>query len=553
MNLPSYIQKHLDLSTFKWNRLLLVLVILFVGMVLRFHGLEDIFLWNDETDWFDEEVYGHKSLGLLRYAALKAQEHSVGPAWPIIVRLACKALGGTAMVARIPSVLFGTATILAILFLVYYVLKSHSRKSAFVAAFLAALLTAISIPQIEFSQRTYPFGTIPFLTTLLVLLHLEIVKVIQSDRLSIEKFSILAFLYALIAGFSIFLHMSFSIVLVSSFFILLVLARRFLKLDHQNQVTFIGISALAVLSVFLAWIGNEIHISPNQTGYRPYLASYYHRLDSGAIFFLLTRVYDVMTYHLNLFYNGALYWPRQLNPVLLPLVGFCIFGWIYAAFGKFGQVAKHLSILAIMCLILIAVLSFLKKYPFGGVRQTVFMAPFLFSFTAMGFYALGRSARWKPIAVVVGVAYIILWIINLPHFYQERIIPFDSRELLTAWEQSGKPKVYTLSGCKDSIKYRMRQHSQVEVQNLPFPLPNDQVFLIVSIHGAIEDGHGLWRPRLQEEIKRSGYITTLIMKRIPKYPWKPDYRQSLYFPPNGLWVYKMSVKKTTGNVPANNF
>ena len=517
-----------------------MLIILLVGMVLRLYALEDIYLWHDETDWFDEEVYGHKTLGILRYAALKAQEHSVDPGWPIIVRLACKALGGTAMVARMPSVLFGTAAILAIFFLVYCVLKPHLRNSAFVPACFAALLTAISIPQIEFSQRTYPFGTIPFLTTLIVMLHLEIVNLIQDDRLSIGKFSILAFLYALVAGFSIFLHMSFSVVLVSSFLVLLVLARRVIKLNGQNQVTYIGISALAVLSVFLAWIGNVIHLSPNQTGYRPYLASYYHQLDSGAIFFLLARAYDVMTYHLNLFYNDALYWPRQLNPVLLPLVGLCIFGWTYAFIGKFGRGAKHLSLLAVICLFLTAVLSLLKKYPFGGVRQTLFMTPFLFSFTAMGFYTLVRPSKLKPIGIVLAVAYIILWVVNLPNFYQERILPFESKELLATWEQCGKLKVYTLDNCKDSIKYRLHKHSKVEVQNLPLPsLPNDPPFLIVSTHWTIEDD--LWRPQLKEEIKRSGYITTLIMKRVPKYPVQRDFMQSLYWPPNGLWVYKITT------------
>lgn len=116
MNFSTHIQKHLHLNGFKWYRLLLVLVILFVGMGLRFYRLEDIYLWHDETDWFDEQIYGHESLSLRRYAALKAQEHTVGPGWPVIVSLVCRAFGGTAMVARIPSVFFGTATVLAIFF-----------------------------------------------------------------------------------------------------------------------------------------------------------------------------------------------------------------------------------------------------------------------------------------------------------------------------------------------------------------------------------------------------------------------------------------------------
>jgi len=231
-----------------------------------------------------------------------------------------------------------------------------------------------------------------------------------------------------------------------------------------------------------------------------------------------------------------------LNPALLPLVGLCIFGWICAAFGKFGQVAKQLSLLATICFALTAGLSLFKKYPFGGVRQTVFMTPFLLSFTAMGFYTLARLPKVKAIAAIVAIAYLILWVINLPHFYRERIIPFDSKELLTVWEQNGKLKVYTLDNCRDSIQYRLHKHSEVKAQNLPFPsLPNDPPFLIVSTHWAIEDD--LWRPRLKEEIKRSGYIATLIMKRAAKYPVRPEYIQLLYWPPNGLWVYKITTDK----------
>jgi hypothetical protein len=202
-------------------------------------------------------------------------------------------------------------------------------------------------------------------------------------------------------------------------------------------------------------------------------------------------------------------------------------------------VAKQLSLLGTISLVLIAILSLFKKYPFGGVRQTFFMTPFLFTFTAIGFYTLVRSVKIKPIAVIVGVAYIILWTINLPHFYQERVQPFDSRELLTVWEESGKRKIYTLGGCKDSIQYRLRQHSHVKIQNLPFPLHIDEPFLLVSLHWGIEED--LWLPRLQEEIKRSGYVATLVMKREPKYPVKAEYIQSLYWPPNGLWVYKIDM------------
>jgi hypothetical protein len=172
------------------------------------------------------------------------------------------------------------------------------------------------------------------------------------------------------------------------------------------------------------------------------------------------------------------------------------------------------------------------------------MTPFLISFTAVGFWSLVRSPKAKSIGIGLAIAYLILWAINLPHFYRDRMIPFDSRELMAAWEQNGKLKVYTLAACKDSIRYRLRMYPEVKVENLPFPLLIDEPFLLVSPQWAIEDD--IWLPRLQDQIKRSGYNINLVMKRAPKYPVKPEYIQSLYFPPNGLWVYKISMDEKPG-------
>jgi hypothetical protein len=529
------------LGSLSWRQLILIATVVLFGLLLRLHALEDIHLWQDETDWFDEQVYGDMSVSLRRYAALKAQEHTVGPAWPIIVAGASRVFGGKAMVARLPSVFFGTTAIVALFFLVFRIFQSTTGNSAFIPAVFVASLTAISILQLEFSQRLHPFGAIPLLATVIIVLHLEIVQIIQNDTLSIERLSILAFLYALVGGFSLFLHLSFTILLWSSFLIFLILGRSFLHPNHKKQVTSLGIASLTMLAIFFAWIGNVIHLS--QSGYRPYLTPYYHSLDFGAIIFLITKTYDLLTYQLNLFYNSSLYWPRQLNPVLLPLVALCVIGWLYAAAGKCGQIAKQMSSLAAIALASTAILSLFRKYPFGGVRQAVFMTPFLFAFTGMGFYKFVSSRIGKVLGVIMVGSYILLWGINLPHFYRDRSTVFNSQELMTVWEQHEKPKVYAMGGSKNFLRYLLGAHSSIELEDLPYPLSvmEDPPFLFVSTHWPIEKS--LQRPKLVEEIKNSGYRANLIMMRVPKYPVNPDCIQSLYFPPNGLWVYKITKDK----------
>jgi hypothetical protein len=392
----------------------------------------------------------------------------------------------------------------------------------------------MSIVQIEFSQRIYPYATVPFLTTLMVILHLEIVGVIRKDSLPIDKFTILAFLYTLIIGFSIFLHMSFTIVIAGSLLVLLVSARRFLRLDREKCTIVLGISALTTLAIFLAWIGNAIH---TQSGYRYYLAPYYHRLDFGAVVFLLTRAYDILTYHLNLFYNGELYWPRQVNPVLIPLLALCLLGWCFAAAGKFGRMAKDLAILAIICFAVPAILSFFRKFPFGGVRQTLFLSPFLFTFTALGFYLLTSSRPAKAIGTAFAIGYIVLWCLNLPYLYQVRRVTFGPNDILTVWENNEKLKFYEHSGCTDMIKYMLRNHAKIDIEYLPYHLPAPP-FLLISTHWGVDDS--LWRIDLKEKIREAGYRATLLIKREPAYPANPDYRQSLYAPANGLWIHKIT-------------
>ena len=147
-----------------------------------------------------------------------------------------------------------------------------------------------------------------------------------------------------------------------------------------------------------------------------------------------------MTYNLNLFYNKALYWPRHLNPAVLPLVCLCTLGWAFASVGKFGRKSMQLSLIAAFCLAVTGLLSLVQKYPFGGVRQTLFMAPFFFVFTAYGFYMLVNSRIGKMFGAALAGTYMVLWIYNLPLFYKERTVPFNSTELVEIWEQNGRLK-----------------------------------------------------------------------------------------------------------------
>ncbi len=527
---------------FNWQQLILLVVVLLIGIGLRLAFLGDIFLWNDETDNFDEQIFEHMSTSLRRYAAAEAQELTLGPAWSIIIAITCKLFGGVVMVGRMPSVFLGSAAILAIFCLVYRFVQSNDDERSFAPAFFASVLVAISIVQMQYSQRIIPYGAVTFLTTLIIITHLKIIHIIGRDILSIEKLVVGCILYTLICGFSIYLHMSHTIIIASSFLLLVGTGVRLSNLDKEKRIVVFGIFTLTFLAVFLAWIGNAIH---TQSGYRGYIAPYYHPLNLSAIPFLLLRTYDLLTYNLNLFYNGELYWPRRLNPILLPLIIICIIGWYYSASGRFGRIAKHLSFFGMISLFITALLSLLRKYPFGGVRQTIFMSPLIFTFTGLGFWALIRSRLGKAVAVVLVITYLVLWGINLPHFYKERVCPYTSQDLVNAWEENGKPSFYGDGGCNDTIRYMLREYPNIKIENLKldfehavFPEPP---FLLISPHWAMEDS--LWRPNLKEKFEKLGYHIKLIVVCDAAYPMHPEYRQSIYSPANGLWLYKITKNK----------
>jgi hypothetical protein len=194
-------------------------------------------------------------------------------------------------------------------------------------------------------------------------------------------------------------------------------------------------------------------------------------------------------------------------------------------------------------LLITALLSLLMKYPFGGVRQTLFMSPFIFAFTGLGFWILIRSRLGKAVAGVLIVTYFALWCFNLPHFYEERIFPYTTQDLVNVWEKNGKLGFYGDGGCTDTIKYMLRKYPDIEIESLHSEsdvLPKPP-FLLISPHWPVESS--LWRSTLKEDFEKLGYHTELIIVREAAYPMHPKYRQSIYSPANGLWLYKITKEE----------
>jgi hypothetical protein len=343
-------------------------------------------------------------------------------------------------------------------------------------------------------------------------------------------------LYTLAGVFALFVHPSLILLLaVSAAFLVVTAAREFLWRQSERRGAFIKTVLAAGLVLGCAALVNAKN---PKYGHRIYLPQYYHPLSWHSIPVLAGHAYDVFTYHLNLFYNHSLYWPEQVNWVLLPLVVVCLFGWWLVGSGKLGTQARQLAQLGLALIGTLAILSVVGIFPFGGVRQTLLLGPFLLTFAGLGAYALRRHRVTRILAIVAATAYLGAWAFNLPRFYNERVSAYDDEDLAQVWRQNGELKVFTRAADRE-LKYMMRHHPEIEISDLePFPKPP---YLLMATH---------WEPLenktfyygFVDHLKQEGAEATLVMKSPLVHLDSLQYRTSIYYPPNCVWVYKVTAQ-----------
>ena len=187
----------------------------------------------------------------------------------------------------------------------------------------------------------------------------------------------------------------------------------------------------------------------------------------------------------------------------------CIAGWWLAAAGKFGPLSRQLASLGAATVTVIAALSF---------------------FSVLGIYSLCANRATRASAIAMATAYVCLWAVNLPKFYEDRLVPYDRAEIVADWAKGGKLKVYCWF-CYDAIGYAVRDYPDLHLVKQRPKAP----FLLVTNRTSIQN-----QPRLHQLLMKSRYKAKLIDQRAAKHPESLHYSGSLYFPPSGLWVYLVS-------------
>jgi hypothetical protein len=515
-----------------WQWALLVLVIA-GAFLLRWHDFSRIFLWLDETDFFNENLYGSHPMSLVDYAWTERNMTTNTWGWPAILWMACRLFGATLPVVRGCALAAGTGAVAAVFVLVYRLLPEKAFGSRFAAAIAAATLTAISMPQIEFSQRIFPYTVVTLAASLLIDAHLRLFRALMGG----EELPRPVAYYTIAAALAVCAHPSLNLLLAAS---VLLLGVHFAPVLHlwppAERSRFFRATVPAAL-VLLAVIGSNAK-NP-RFGYRLYLTGYYHSLSLRSVPKLIAHAYDVLTYHLNLFYNPALYWPERWNWALLPLVLLCLWGWWRASSGQFGSQARELGRFALLAMLIPAALSFADLFPFGGVRQTLFLSPFVLAFTALGFYSLLARPATLAAAVSIAAAYLAAWAYNLPRFYADRVSVYNAEDILQVWRAEGRPSTIYSRGSERELAYTLRRHPEIQVQSLD--MDQKPPYLLVATHWAPLETDSMFAG-YAEHLRQAGYRATLVMEKPPVYVENlENYRTCLYFPPNALWIYKVTA------------
>src|SRR5262249_26024841 len=130
-----------------------------IGAALRLTALNRHFFWFDEGLLLDIDQLSH---GLKRYLARIWIHTTYNPGWAALLWVVDRVGGDSIRTARLPSSIAG------ILCIGTTFAAARALKLDRTTALLAALLTALAWPQIEYSQQILPYAGIPLLTAVVV-------------------------------------------------------------------------------------------------------------------------------------------------------------------------------------------------------------------------------------------------------------------------------------------------------------------------------------------------------------------------------------------------
>lgn len=353
--------------------LLAAFVLLTIAAALRMYHL------GDRSLWFDEALTANTSRSTLTHMIEATRSRGSAPVVHPYVLYLVEKVGRSAEAVRLPSVL---ASLMAVFMMLAMV---RTKISQYAALFSAAIL-AVSASQVRYAQEVREYSLSVLFATVLIYCLLRWEAVGSRDHHPVMLYAALFFAPLIQYGLVLF-----AFAVLSTIVLRLLLAR-----DTSFRFTHAVIGA-----VFLAAGGLSSLVLTLRYQFQPgkgqwYLASnYFDPKTTSLLHFLGNNSKGLLSFFI----------PGQIVAAcfVIAAVIFCI---AQALNRKFDLI----TLLAFTSVAITACASLAKLYPYGGIRQCLFLAPGLILFAGVAFADLLQRIRvsWQPV-VAVGFLAVILF------------------------------------------------------------------------------------------------------------------------------------------------
>lgn len=233
------------------NALVLLILILILGSLLRFYGLNNQSLWNDELSSWVRSSYDNLSTVINK--GVRPDDHP--PGYDIFLYFVEKHIGDSEVILRFPSALTGVLSIFVI-FLIG--LRLYSYREGLIASALMAVLWC----PIYYSQEARPYSMLLLFTLLATYFWIPVLKSLSKKvRLSYPT----TFGYIITAIISCYLHyFGLYLIALQGLFAILFFIRR------RQALVYILLIYFPILLAYLPWLPTMWeHLNKGPTWIKP--------------------------------------------------------------------------------------------------------------------------------------------------------------------------------------------------------------------------------------------------------------------------------------------
>jgi uncharacterized membrane protein len=349
------------------------LLVLVTGGALRVYHL------GNRSLWFDEALTANSSRTTLAHMMQAQRARGSAPVMHPYVLYLVEKVGKSAAAVRMPSVL---ASFLAVFMMLAMVRTKVSQD----AALFAAVILAVSASQIRYAQEVREYALSVLFAAVLIYCLLKWEATGSRTGHPVLLYVIL-FLVPLV---------QYGLVLLAAAVLSTIVLRLLLARDTCFRIShvMVGSASLVVAGLLSFFLTVRYQFHPGQ-GQWYLAANYFDPKATGLLRFLGTNSRGLWSF----FVPGQLVTPCFLVAAVI----FCV-----------AQVRHReldpLTLLVITSIAITACASVVKLYPYGGIRQCLFLAPGLILFAGVVIADLLQRIRksWQPM-VTVGFLALILF------------------------------------------------------------------------------------------------------------------------------------------------